>query len=93
MQQLASGGIDGVLTSVEGGTNAKFWEHLTHFSAINYSMSLNMTHLNKDAYCYKLDTTKAVRVDPTLSAGSAWKCAGFKPEGDQCDPFCGREWL
>ena len=49
--QLAAGGIDAVLTSAEGGVNAKFWDNgLTHFNAINYSMSLNMTHINKDVY-------------------------------------------
>jgi len=49
--QLATGGIDAVLTSAEGGSNAKFWDQgLTHFSAVNYSMSLNMTHVNKDAW-------------------------------------------
>ncbi|WP_417209546.1 TRAP transporter substrate-binding protein [Antarctobacter sp.] len=45
--QLASGGIEAVLTSAEGGVSAKFWEHLDSFSALNYAMSLNMTHVNK----------------------------------------------
>lgn len=48
--QLASGGIEAVLTSAEGGVNAKFWEHVSHFSALNYSMSLNMTHVNRDEW-------------------------------------------
>lgn len=45
--QLASGGIEAVLTSAEGGVNSKFWEHLSDFTEINYSTSLNMTHVNK----------------------------------------------
>lgn len=45
--QLASGGIEGVLTSAEGGVSAKFWEHLSDYTALNYAMSLNMTHVNK----------------------------------------------
>lgn len=48
--QLATGGIDAVLTSSEGGANAKFWEHLTYFTPLNYSMSLNVTHMNKDVF-------------------------------------------
>jgi TRAP-type C4-dicarboxylate transport system substrate-binding protein len=48
--QLATGGIDGVLTSAEGGVNAKFWEHLSHFTEINYALPLSMVHMNKDTY-------------------------------------------
>lgn len=48
--QLATGGIEGVLTSAEGGVNAKFWEHLSHFTEINYAMPLNFVHMNKDAF-------------------------------------------
>jgi TRAP-type C4-dicarboxylate transport system substrate-binding protein len=69
--QLASGGIDGVLTSAEGGTNAKFWEHLTHFSAINYSMSLNMTHVNKDAYDALSDDQRAALSTAAQAASDA----------------------
>ena len=69
--QLASGGIDGVLTSAEGGTNAKFWEHLTHFSAINYSMSLNMTHVNKDAHDALSDDQRAALSTAAQAASDA----------------------
>lgn len=48
--QLATGGIDAVLTSTEGGANAKFWEHLKFFTPLNYSMSLNVSHMNKDVF-------------------------------------------
>ncbi len=48
--QLSTGGIQAVLTSAEGGTNAKFWEHLDHFTEINYAMPLNMVHINQDTY-------------------------------------------
>ena len=40
--QLGTGGIQAVLTSAEGGVNAKFWEHLDHFTEINYAMPLSM---------------------------------------------------
>ncbi len=48
--QLGTGGIDAVLTSAEGGVNAKFWEHLSHFTEINYAMPLNMVHINLDVF-------------------------------------------
>ena len=69
--QLASGGIDGVLTSAEGGVNAKFWEHLTHFSAINYSMSLNMTHVNKDEWDALSDDQRAAIMKASDAASDA----------------------
>lgn len=48
--QLSTGGIEAVLTSAEGGANAKFWEHLSHFTEINYAMPLNMVHINLDVF-------------------------------------------
>jgi TRAP-type C4-dicarboxylate transport system substrate-binding protein len=69
--QLASGGIDGVLTSAEGGSNAKFWEHLTHFSALNYSMSLNMTHVNKDSWDALSDEQRAALLTASDAASDA----------------------
>ena len=48
--QLGTGGIDAVLTSAEGGANAKFWEHLSHFTEINYASPLNMVHINLDVW-------------------------------------------
>ncbi|WP_069383892.1 TRAP transporter substrate-binding protein [Halomonas caseinilytica] len=48
--QLATGGIEAVLTSAESGANASFWEHLNDFSAIQYAIPLNMVHMNRDAF-------------------------------------------
>ncbi|WP_417606367.1 TRAP transporter substrate-binding protein [Oceanimonas baumannii] len=48
--QLSTGGISAVLTSAEAGANASFWEHLQHFSAIQYAIPLNMVHMNRDAF-------------------------------------------
>ncbi len=48
--QLSTGGIEAVLTSAEGGVNSKFWEHLDHFTEINYAMPLNMVHINLDTF-------------------------------------------
>lgn len=58
--QLAAGGINAVLTSSEGGANAKFWEHLKNFTPLNYSMSLNVTHINKDVYDSLTDEQKEI---------------------------------
>jgi len=48
--QLSTGAIDGVLTSAESGVNGSFWEHLGHFSAIQYAIPLNMVHMNKEVF-------------------------------------------
>ncbi len=48
--QLSAGGIEAVLTSAEGGVNAKFWEHVSHFTEVNYAMPLNMVHINNDTW-------------------------------------------
>lgn len=48
--QLATGGIEAVLTSAEAGANGNFWEHLSDFNAIQYAMPLNMVHMNRDAF-------------------------------------------
>lgn len=71
--QLSAGGIEAVLTSAEGGVNAKFWEHLSHFNAINYSMSLNMTHVNKDAFdALSADQKAAVMKASEAASNAAW---------------------
>lgn len=71
--QLASGGIEAVLTSAEGGTSAKFWEHLSDYSALNYAMSLNMTHVNK-AEWQALTEAQKVALSTAADAASdyAW---------------------
>ncbi|MFG6179534.1 TRAP transporter substrate-binding protein [Halomonas sp. THAF12] len=48
--QLATGGIEAVLTSAEAGANGSFWEHLSDFNAIQYAVPLNMVHMNRDAF-------------------------------------------
>lgn len=57
--QLSTGGIDAVLTSDESGINGKFWEHLSHFNAVPYSVAINMTHMNLDTYNNLTDTQRA----------------------------------
>ncbi len=59
---LATGGIEAVLTSADGGSSAKFWDHVSHFSAINFAWALSMLTVNKDAFDKLSDKNKkAVR--------------------------------
>ena len=84
--QLASGGIDGVLTSAEGGTNAKFWEHLSHFSALNYSMSLNMTHVNKDGWdALSDDQRAALQTAAAAASDAAWGALASRVSANYAD--------
>lgn len=69
--QLASGAINGVLTSADGGVSVKFWEFLDHFTAVNYSMALNMTHMNKDLYDSLTDEQRQIVQDAARKAEEA----------------------
>ena len=48
--QLSTGAIESVLTSADGGVAAQFWEHLSHFTEVNYAMPLQFMHMNRDEY-------------------------------------------
>ncbi len=56
--QLATNGIDAVLTSADGGAAAQLWEHLSHFTEVNYAMPLQIMHMNKDTYDSLTDEQK-----------------------------------
>lgn len=72
--QLSTGGISGVLTSAESGTNGKFWEHLSHFTEVNYAMPLNMVHINKEVFgALPADLQKAVLEAAKLTEERQWK--------------------
>ena len=74
--QLGTGGIDAVLTSAEGGVSAKFWDHLSHFSEINYSAPLNMIHMNADVYkALPEDLKKAVKEAARIANDHSWQAA------------------
>ncbi|MGB7181024.1 MAG: TRAP transporter substrate-binding protein [Burkholderiaceae bacterium] len=66
--QLSTGGIQAVLTSAEGGTNAKFWEHLSHFTEVNYAMPLNMVHINLDTWNQLSDAHKKAVMESAKAA-------------------------
>ena len=48
--QLATGGIEAVLTSADLGAAASFWEQQSDFSGVQYAVPLNMVHMNKEAF-------------------------------------------
>jgi len=48
--QLTTGGLDGVLTSADGGVGASLWEQQSHFTEVNYASPLQMVHINRDEY-------------------------------------------
>lgn len=54
--QLSTGGIEGVLTSIESGLSASFNDYTKFFTAINYTTPINMVTMN-------LDTWKKLPVD------------------------------
>lgn len=71
--QLAANGISAVLTSAEGGVGAQFWDHLNHFTEINYAMPLSMATLNKDAFDSLSDDQKKAVLDAARAAEDfAW---------------------
>ena len=81
--QLATGGIESVLTSAEGGVNAKFWEHLSHFTEINYALPLNFVHMNRYAFD-DLDEAGQTAILEAAAATDArnWEALGARVEGN-----------
>lgn len=71
--QLAANGISAVLTSAEGGVGAQFWDHLNHFTEINYAMPLSMATLNKTEFdALSDDQKKAVMEAAKAAEDFAW---------------------
>ena len=74
MPQLGTGGISAVLTSAEGGRGANFWDHLNHFTELNYAAPLNMTHINLDVFNgLSADLQKAVLEAAKATGENNWK--------------------
>lgn len=57
--QLSTNGIDGVLTSADGGAAAQLWELQSHFTEVNYASPLQIVHINRDVYDALSDEQKA----------------------------------
>jgi len=79
--QLAANGISAVLTSAEGGVGAQFWEHLNHFTEINYAMPLSMATLNKDAFdALSAEQQDAVKAAAKAAEDFAWQALSARTE-------------
>ncbi len=48
--QLSTGGIDGVLTSIEAGLSGSFNDYVSHFTALNYDSTINLITMNLDTW-------------------------------------------
>lgn len=84
--QLASGAIEAVLTSADGGVSVKFWEFLDHFTAVNYSMALNMTHMNRDVFDSLTDEQRQIVLDAAQAAEDAsWEELSIRVEQNYAD--------
>lgn len=71
--QLTTGGIDGVLTSADGGAAAQMWEHQSHFTEVNYAMPLQILHMNKDAFeALSAEQQAAVRAAAAEAEAFGW---------------------
>lgn len=69
--QLSTGGIDGVLTSADGGASASLWEQQSHFTEVNYASPLQVLHMNRDTYESLSDEQKDM-VEKASAAGEAY---------------------
>lgn len=84
--QLASGAINAVLTSADGGVSVKFWEFLNNFTAVNYSMALNMTHMNKDAFDSLTPEQQKIVLDAAeIASEAAWAELGKRVAKNYAD--------
>jgi TRAP-type C4-dicarboxylate transport system substrate-binding protein len=84
--QLATGNIQSVLTSAEGGVSAKFWDHLSHFTEINYAMPLSMLHVNKAALDKLPDDLKKAVLDAAAATEKHnWEAVVHRVEQNYAD--------
>lgn len=72
--KIASGEIDAVLSSGDGGAGRKLWEHFPRFTAINYAIPLSFTTVNLDQW-NALDgaTRRAVEDAAAETEARQWK--------------------
>jgi TRAP-type C4-dicarboxylate transport system substrate-binding protein len=71
---LATGTIDSVLTSDEGGIGAKFWEYLPYYNTLNYEVGINMVHMNQKVFDgLPAEIRKALRDAAAEAETLAWE--------------------
>ncbi|CAN5916747.1 TRAP transporter substrate-binding protein [soil metagenome] len=62
MPRIASGDVDAVLSSGDGGAGRKLWQYLPAFAEINYAMPISIATINLAAYD-SLDSAAKAAVD------------------------------
>ncbi len=72
--QLSTGGIDAILTSDETGIAGSLWDHLSHFNSVPYSVAINMTHMNRDAF----EALSAAQQQAVLKAAAETEQAAWR---------------
>jgi len=74
MPRLASGEVNAVLSSGDGGAGRKLWQYLPYFTEVNYAMPLSIATMNLDAY-QALSAAGRQAVDQAAAATEAeqWK--------------------
>jgi TRAP-type C4-dicarboxylate transport system substrate-binding protein len=72
--KLASGEIDAVLSSGDGGAGRKLWEHLPMFTEINYGIPLSFTTVNLDRWnALEPQTRRAVEAAAAETEARQWR--------------------
>lgn len=74
MPLIASGEVNAVLSSGDGGAGRKLWEYLPHFAEINYAMPISVATMNLQAY-QALDarTRRAIDQAAAQTEAEQWK--------------------
>lgn len=74
MPRIASGEVNAVLSSGDGGAGRKLWEHLPRFAEINYAMPVSVATMNLQAY-QALDAKSRRAIDQAAAQTEAeqWK--------------------
>jgi len=74
MPLIASGEVNAVLSSGDGGAGRKLWEHLPNFAEINYAMPISVATMNLQAY-QALDarTRRAIDQAAAQTETEQWK--------------------
>ena len=79
--KLASGDIDAVLSSGDGGAGRRLWEHLPHFTAINYAIPLSFTTVNLDKWqALDAETRRAVGEAASETEARQWQAVAGRVE-------------
>jgi TRAP-type C4-dicarboxylate transport system substrate-binding protein len=74
MPRIASGEVNAVLSSGDGGAGRKLWEYLPNFAEINYAMPVSVATMNLKAYG-ALDARSRKAIDQAAAQTEAeqWK--------------------